>query len=139
MVPHWQQSTAITIHSCWHIEAAVQPSDFLTVQNCFFAQTHMFLVSALSDGPDQADSLSTTYLSRVLYSSPAACSHLIRMGVLTVGHLIEDESFFFHTWPQHGNTFIGGGLKELPHHPLNHSAPLPHHQAQALLTVSYQI
>ena len=33
MVPHWQQSTAITIHSGWHREAAVQPSDFFTVQN----------------------------------------------------------------------------------------------------------
>ena len=30
----------------------------------FFAQTHVCLVSARSDGPDQADSQSTTHLSR---------------------------------------------------------------------------
>ena len=34
----------------------------------------MCLVSARSDGPDHADSLSTTYVSRVNHSSHAACS-----------------------------------------------------------------
>ena len=37
-----------------------------------FAQAHVCLVSAQSDGPDQADSLSTTNLSRVGHSSHAA-------------------------------------------------------------------
>ena len=35
----------------------------------FFAQTHVCLVCARSDGLDHADSLSTTYVSRVIYSS----------------------------------------------------------------------
>ena len=46
------------------------------VVSFFFAQTHVGLVSARSDGPDQADSGSTTYLSRVIYSSYAACQIL---------------------------------------------------------------
>ena len=40
----------------------------------FFAQTRVCLVSTRSDGPGQAESPSTTYLSRVIYRSHAACS-----------------------------------------------------------------
>ena len=45
-----------------------------TYYNIHFAQTHVCLGSARSDGPDQADSQNTTYLSRVSHSSHAACS-----------------------------------------------------------------
>ena len=40
----------------------------------YFSQTHVCLISAWSDGPDQADSLSSTYASRVSHGAHAACS-----------------------------------------------------------------
>ena len=53
----------------------------------FVAQTHMCLVSARSDGPDQADSQSTTYLDRVSHSSHAACGSGTYIWTLVSCHL----------------------------------------------------
>ena len=53
----------------------------------FFAQTHVCLASARSDGPGHADSQSTTCVSRVSHSPHAACSGGTYIWTLVSCHL----------------------------------------------------
>ena len=53
----------------------------------FFCSDHVCLVSAQSDRPDHADSLSTTYLSHVNHSSHATFSGGTYIWTLVAYHL----------------------------------------------------
>ena len=53
----------------------------------FFTQTYVYLISAQSDRPGQADSQSTTYLSRVSRCSHAACDGGAHIWTLGACHL----------------------------------------------------
>jgi hypothetical protein len=72
----------------------------------FLPQTHVCLVSARSNGPDQADSPSTIYLSHVIHRSHAACSGGMYIWTLDSCHLsMEPWGVRFQDSPDQGISF----------------------------------